>query len=276
MHRSLALSLLLAAAVFSGAGGTRVVSKNIRDNSSFADPALVAFVRPGLVTQITGAKIIADGTITADFTITDPQGLALDIHGVTTPGPVSASFVAAYIPKGGSDWIALTTRLQTSPITNNSANQPAADSGGTISANGNGYTYTFHTTTPAGFDLSQTVRIGVYASRNLTEFNLGTNYADYVVTFVPNGSPVTDTHDVIATADCNRCHNPLAAHGGSRRLVPLCIMCHNPGGNGVQTIDPDTGNSIDFEVMIHNTTWEAICPVCRPARPIRSSGSCRA
>ena len=117
--------------------------------------------------------------------------------------------------------------------------------------NGDAYTYTFHQTVPSGFDQSQTVRVGVYASRNLSEFDLGTNSANDVFTFVPSGAAIVDTHEVVATKSCNRCHDPLAAHGGSRRLVTLCVMCHNPGGNGVDTVDPDTGNSIDFQVMIH-------------------------
>ena len=70
-----------------------------------------------------------------------------------SPRPaLSASRVASYIPKGGDSWIALIARVQTSPITGNSANQPAADSGGTVVANGMGYTYTFGTKAPAGFN----------------------------------------------------------------------------------------------------------------------------
>ncbi len=244
----------------------------VHEKAYYADVALVNFVRPGLAVKITGAAIGADGLITANFTVTDPKGLPLDVQGVTTPGSVSASFVAAYIPKGGHDWIALTARPQKSPITGNTANQPAADSGGMITPAGNAFAYKFQTRAPAGFDPSQTVRIGVYASRNLTEFDLGTNYADDIFTFVPNGSTVTDTHDLIATASCSRCHDPLAAHGGSRRLVPLCIMCHNPGGNGVDTVDPDTGNSIDFEVMVHKIHMGSSLPSVQAGTPYQVIG----
>jgi len=258
-----------AAALQSGSGGPPF-SKH--DKAYYADAALVNFVRPGLAIKITGAGVGTDGTITVNYSVTDPRGLPLDVQGVTTPGSVSTSFVAAYIPKGGQNWVTLTSRLQQSPITGNSANQPAADSGGTVAPSGNGYTYTFHTKTPSGFDTSQTVRIGVWASRSLSEFDLGTNYADSVFTFVPNGAAIADTHDVIATANCNRCHNPLAAHGGSRRLVPLCITCHNPGGAGVQTVDPDTGNSIDFEVMIHKIHAGSSLPSVQAGTPYQIIG----
>jgi hypothetical protein len=270
MRRAFTLLLLLASAVLSS---STVPRQRVKDKAYFADPNLVAFVRPGLVVKITGASIAPDGTITATFTATDPQGLPLDLSGVTTPGAVSTSWVAAYIPGGTSNWLTMTSAVQKSPITGNSANQPAADRGGTVTAGPNGgYTYTFATKAPAGFDTSQTTRVGVYASRNLTSFNLGTNYADYVFTFVPNGAKVTNTHDIIATANCNRCHDPLAAHGGSRRLVPLCVMCHNPGGDGVQTVDPDTGNSIDFEVMIHKIHMGAMLPSVQAGKPYQIIG----
>ena len=272
MYRVLAVALLLASTVFSGSDGSRIRRKLIKDKASFAAPALVEFVRPGLAVQITASGIASDGTITANFTVTDSKGLPLDIQGVTTPGAVNTSFVAAYIPRGGHDWVTLTSRVQNSPITGNSATQPAADSGGTTAANGDTYTYTFHTRAPAGFDSAQTVRIGVYASRDLSDFGLDTNYADNVFTFVPNGSAITDTHDVVATANCNRCHDPLAAHGGSRRLVPLCVMCHNPGGNGIQTVDPDTGNSIDFEVMIHKIHMGSSLPSVIAGTPYQIIG----
>ncbi len=270
MRRSAVFGLAAAAVVtLSGSVGDGI---SAHSRAAYADPSLVSFVRPGLAVKITGATIGADGAIAVSFMVTDPKGLPLDVQGVSTPGTVSTSFVAAYIPKGGSDWDSLITRAQSSPVTGKSANQPAADSGGTVTAAGNAFTYTFRTKLPNGFNRSQTVRIGMYASRNLSEFDLGTNYADNLFTFVPDGSAVTDTHDVIATANCNRCHNPLSAHGGSRRLVGLCIMCHNPGGNGVDTVDPDTGNSIDFKVMIHKIHAGSSLPSVKAGTPYQIIG----
>ncbi len=270
MKKAILLLITICAALLGGYGHR---SFSVHEKAYYLDPNQVAFVRPGLVIKITGVNIASDGTITANFTLTDPMGLPLDIQGVFTPGPITVSFVAAYIPAGTSDFVALTSSVQTSPITGNSANQPAADRGGTTSSTGNGtYTYTFKTKVPSGFDTSQTFRVGAYASRNLSEFDLGTAYADNVYTFVPNGSAVVNTHDVVATKSCNRCHDPLAAHGGSRRIVPLCIMCHNPGGNGVQTVDPDTGNSIDFKVMVHKIHMGASLPSVLAGTPYEIIG----
>jgi hypothetical protein len=269
MKTTFLLLLTTTAALLSGSGGRPF---GVHDKAYYADPSLVNFVRPGLVIKLTGANIGTDGTISTNFTVTDPKTLPLDVQGIATPGSISTSFVAAYIPKGGHDWITLTTRVQKSPITGNSANQPAADSGGSVAPGGTGYTYTFKTKAPQGFDMSQTVRVGVYASRNLSEFDLGTNYSDDVFTFVPDGSAVTDTHDIIATQSCNRCHDPLSAHGGSRRLVPLCVTCHNPGSNGVDTVDPDTGNSIDFQVMIHKIHAGSSLPSVLAGKPYQIIG----
>src|SRR5581483_9711471 len=88
-------------------------------------------------------------------------------------------------------------------------------------------------------------RLGIYGSRNLTTWSLGTSYADTTLDFVPNGAKVTATRDIVKTQSCNKCHDQLAFHGGSRRSVQLCVICHQP-----QTNDTN-GNSADFKVMVH-------------------------
>lgn len=222
----------------------------------YADPGVVAFVRPGLILKITGASVAPGGVLSANFTLTDPKGLPLDMAGVYSAGTVSVSFIAAYIPKNASQYVAYTTSVQKSPITGNSATQASTDRGGSFASNGNGqYTYTFHTTLPTGYDPTVTHSVGAYASRNLSAFNMGTQYANDVYSFVPNGAPVTVIRDVVETQSCNQCHDPLSAHGGARQLTQLCVMCHTP-----QTTDPDTGNTVDFKVMIHKIHMGASLP----------------
>lgn len=269
MHRALGGLALCSVALLSSSNRPMFTK---RDLAYYADPAVINFVRPGLVVQITGGSIAADGTIQAQFTAADPQGLPLDLQGVNTAGTVSTSFIASYIPSPGTDYVALITRSQTGAVSG-TVNQPAADSGGTTAATGNGqYTYTFKTKAPAGFDPSQTVSIGMYASRDLSEFGLGTNSANSVFSFVPNGSAVSNVHDVIHTATCNKCHDPLQAHGGARRQVALCVLCHNPGGPNVQTVDPDTGNSIDFKVLIHKIHMGSQLPSVQAGHPYQIIG----
>ena len=91
-----------------------------------------------------------------------------------------------------------------------------------------------------------TTTVAVDGNRDLTAFNLGTNYAGATFNFVPNGSPVTVTRDVIRTQSCNTCHYQLAFHGGYASGMPMCVMCHQP-----QNADPATGNTLDLKVFAH-------------------------
>jgi hypothetical protein len=103
-----------------------------QEKAYYADANLVAFVRPGLAFKIVSAQVVTDGTISARFTVTDPKGLPLDRDGVYTPGVVSTSFIAAYIPKGKTQYVSYTTRPSTAANGNGVTEiQAGADSGGT-------------------------------------------------------------------------------------------------------------------------------------------------
>jgi OmcA/MtrC family decaheme c-type cytochrome len=263
MLRSCAWMLLVSFGLLSSPGPRF----NKHEKAYYADPATIGFVRPGLVITINSASVASDGTIATTFTVTDPQGVALDRTGITTPGAVSLSFVAAYIPKGQLQYTAYTTRAASGPVIP-STNQAATDSGGTFTTGNPGqYTYTFKTKAPSGFDASVTHSIGIFGSRNLTEFNLGTNFASTTFNFVPNGSSVTTTRDVVRTATCDHCHDQLSAHGGSRRGVALCVLCHQP-----QSVDPDTGNTVDFKVMVHKIHMGSSLPSVQAGHPYQIIG----
>jgi OmcA/MtrC family decaheme c-type cytochrome len=243
-----------------------------RDKAYYASDATVNFVRPGLNFTIVSSKIAQDGTISVDYKVTDPKGLPLDTAGITTPGAVSVSFICAYIPKGQTQFVSYTTRVQTSPITKNSATQAGSDSGGTTTKVADGeYLYTFKTKAVGlnngSWDPTVTHRMGIYGSRNLTEFDLGTNYASVTQDFIPAGGNVTTTRDVIRTASCNKCHDTLAFHGGSRQGLDLCIMCHTP-----QTTDPDTGNTVDMPVFIHKLHMGSQLPSVKAGTPYQIIG----
>jgi OmcA/MtrC family decaheme c-type cytochrome len=217
-----------------------------KDKAFYADEKTVNFVRPGINLAVQGANIAADGTITARVKITDPLGVPLEREGINTAGPVNLSFVATVLPKDAKHYTSYTTRVQTSPITRRSATQAAADTGGVWTRTGDGeYTYRFGTRAPGGFDATATHSIGVYGSRNLTTFDLGTNYVSRVFHFVPAGG-TPEPREIIKNSTCNSCHVEIAAHGGSRRGLDMCILCHQP-----QTTDPDTGNTVDMTVMTH-------------------------
>jgi OmcA/MtrC family decaheme c-type cytochrome len=231
----------------------------------YADPNLVDFVRPGLVVTINSASIASDGTITVQFTIADPKGLPLDRAGITTPGAVATSFVAAQIPPDQDYYVSYVTTTAQGPF--GPAVQPAADSGGTYTQTGPGqYTYTFRTKA-TGEVPATTQAVGVYATRDLTEFDLGSFFSNDVFHFVPAGGPLPKTHEVIDTATCNKCHDPLEAHGGARQIVPLCVLCHT-----MPAIDPDTGNSIQFQQMIHKIHEGSELPSVQAGTPYQIIG----
>ncbi|MBZ5617557.1 MAG: OmcA/MtrC family decaheme c-type cytochrome [Acidobacteriia bacterium] len=243
----------------------------VHDKAYYADANVVNFVRPGFTITIVSAKIATDGTISVDYKLADPKGLPLDLTGVTTPGTVSVSFVAAYIPKGQTQYVAYTTRSQTSPITKATAIQAGADSGGTTQTVAVGeYIYTFKqkAVPPAGtYDPTATHRIGMYGSRNLTEFDLGTDRDSAFFDFVPAGGTPAP-RDVIRTDSCNKCHDALVFHGGTRQGLELCIMCHTP-----QTVDPDTGNTVDMKVMAHKIHMGSSLPSVQAGKPYQIIGN---
>lgn len=218
---------------------------SIHEKAFFLDDATVEFIRPGLAFSVNSASIASDGTISVTYTITDSAGNPLDAAGVSTPGPVSLSFLAAMLPANSHDYFTYTTRSSTGSM--GTVQQPGKDSGGTTSQIGAGqYTYVFATKAPSGYDATATHTIGIYGSRDLSAFNLNTAYASTTYNFVPNGSTVTHVDDVVRTASCNTCHDQLSFHGGSRRGIDMCVLCHNP-----QLVNPDTGSTLDARVFFH-------------------------
>jgi OmcA/MtrC family decaheme c-type cytochrome len=212
----------------------------------YLDESQVNFVRPGLKLTIKGASIGNDYKIRVTFLITDNNGLPLDRLGVTTPGVVSTNFIGAYIPHGQTQYLTYATRKQTGPD-GTVYNNADRDRTGTYAQVGDGlYTYTFGSSVPPNYDVTTTHTVAMYASRNLTEFDLGTQYDNETFDWIPMGGPVTLIRDVVVTETCNQCHDPLALHGGSRREIKVCVTCHTP-----QTTDPTTGNTVDLKVMVH-------------------------
>ena len=244
---------------------------SVHEKAAYMEQNLVNFIRPGVKVKVVSAAIAKDGTITARVNITDPKGLPLDRDGITTPGPVSMSLIAAYIPAGQKQYVSYTTTtLKASQPGNTNAPQiqAANDSGGTWTKNAEGdYTYTFKTKAPTTFDPKVTHAIGISANRNLSEFMTQEEWArvaNDVYNFVPDGSPVKVTRSIVPTAVCNSCHDPMIGHGGSRTTVELCILCHTP-----QTVNPDTLHSQDMPVLIHKIHMGKNLPSVKAGTPYR-------
>jgi OmcA/MtrC family decaheme c-type cytochrome len=207
------------------------------------------YVRPGFNIRINSVTIPADRRPVVDYSFYDDLNQPLDRLGQVTPGALSISHILAWWDGAKRQYTAYTTRTQTSPITGVSAVQAGTDSGGTTTDLELGHaTYRFRTALPENFDRTKTHTLAIYATRN-TNAIVGKNYFENVeYDFRPDAAPVTETWAAVSNVEqsCNKCHNPLSAHGGSRQDVKLCATCHNP-----QTIDPDTGHTQDFKVLIH-------------------------
>lgn len=241
----------------------------IRGKASFANPAVLNFVRPGVAILITNTQFTAGGPLTVTYKLTDPKGALLDINGVQTPGAISVRYILSYIraTEPGGQYVNITTTRNTT-VPGVTAIQPGTDSGGTLVPNPDGsYSYTFKTPIPNSVPMGSTLTIGMTASRNLTEFDLGTDYANVTSSFVLGGGTPT-VREVIKTATCNKCHSQIAFHGGSRRTMEICILCHTQG-----YINPQTGNSIDMKVMFHKIHMGENLPSVKAGTPYQINGS---
>jgi OmcA/MtrC family decaheme c-type cytochrome len=227
-----------------------------------------SYARPGLTVEIVDVDIPADRYPVVEVTFVDDMGQPLDRNGVLTPGSISMRFVIAWYDAVDRQYTAYTTRVQTSPITGDSAEQATSDSGGTWEDVEIGRAfYTFGTQLPEDFDMTKTHTVYVYGTRN-TEDLLGKDYeSDPTFDFRPDGAAVTETWAAILTETCNNCHDPLALHGGHRRDLKGCATCHNP-----QSTDPDTGNTVDLKVMVHKIHFGASLPSVQAGIPYQIIG----
>jgi OmcA/MtrC family decaheme c-type cytochrome len=200
------------------------------------------------------------------FQITDERGTPLDRQGVLTEGVVTLRFIIARINPGDRQYTAYTVRRQTGAVLG-TVEQASADTGGTFTDVGPGeYLYRFGTALPENYNRTVTHTVGVYADRNLTHVDGNDYVAAATFDFVPDGRAVTVVRDIVTDESCNRCHGQLTAHG-VRRSVAVCVLCHTP-----QTADPDTGNTTDFNVMIHKIHRGAELPSVQAGRPYQIIG----
>lgn len=254
--------LCAAGALFSGPGNPFRPA----DKAFYADEATVAFVRPGLTATITKVEVAQEGTVKAWVKFQDPKGVPLDRDGIQSPGAITASFLVAYIPADETQYVSYITRQRTSG--GRTVTQATGESNGTWAKVAEGeYTYTFSNKLPASRDQEATQTVGIYATRNLDEFELGRYYSNFNYSFRLSGKPVEKVRDIVRTASCNKCHDQLAMHGGSRRTVENCILCHTP-----QTPDSRSDNTTDMKVMIHKIHMGANLPSVEAGTPYMVGG----
>ena len=60
------------------------------------------------------------------------------------------------------------------------------------------------------------------------EAPVGNDTFDWVPLLAAVPTTAYPTRNIVTTAACNQCHDPLAIHGGGRRETAFCVVCHNP------------------------------------------------
>jgi OmcA/MtrC family decaheme c-type cytochrome len=227
------------------------------------------WIRPGLNVVIESFEIPADRKPVAVVRFVDDLEQPLDRAGQVTPGAITTRFILAWYDGTLRQYTDYTTRTVTSPITGVTTAQASYDSTGAWEDLEIGRArYTFNTVLPEGYDQTRTHTLAIYATR-ATQDIVGKNYYSNVLhDFRPDGQPVTEVWAAMEDATCNACHDPLSAHGGSRRSVKLCVTCHSP-----QTIDPDTGNTTDMKVMIHKIHMGENLPSVQAGHPYQIIGN---
>ncbi|AJE04057.1 OmcA/MtrC family decaheme c-type cytochrome [Geobacter pickeringii] len=195
--------------------------------------------------QASVQSVNTSGLPVVTFTLFDESGNPLD------PTSLPANSVRFTIAQLGADGYYKNYIPTAAPT------QPGYDSGGTFATVSPGiYTYTFKTdikdpTKTLGgvaFDPTLTHTVAAQITRTVTSVS-GTAFqqaANPYLNFRPDGAAITATREVVSISACNECHGSLGLHGGGRREIALCIVCHYPG-----VTDPQTGNSVDMKLLIH-------------------------
>lgn len=213
-----------------------------------ATPLEPWLTQPGVAIAVTDLAFDSNGSATVSFTLTDGSGAAVDPSGALTTGSVALGFVLAQLAENADgtpgQYTAYTTLVQTSPITGASAVQATTESTGTLRPIDVGQgTYQYDVAAPlTGIDASLTQTVGALAVRTIA----GTEALSSVTFSARPDAGAVATREVVTPATCDSCHRVLAGHGGRWTKPEQCILCHQP-----QSSDPDTGNTVDFKVMIH-------------------------
>jgi len=214
--------------------------------------------------EILDASVTSERQVKTTFRLVDENGDPLTMADLD-----QINFVIASIVDSGqyNDYI---TREVDGAI------QATSERDGTFEELGDGVVmYTFEIILPEDYNARQTHTVAIYARRVVDSLEWISNAT---FDFVPSGGPVNRIRNIVVTEACNSCHDPLALHGGIRRATGVCITCHtskiiNPEtGQTVDQIDPDSGNNIGFNIMIHKIHMGELLPSVEAGNPYFITG----
>lgn len=103
--------------------------------------------------------------------------------------------------------------------------------------------------------LDGTYTVGLYG---FWSYDVGSDgfreVGDSTFDFLLGAADTVEPREVATLANCNSCHDQIQAHGGQRRNLVICLMCHTAGSedrNVASAADGTPGASVDFRIMIH-------------------------
>jgi OmcA/MtrC family decaheme c-type cytochrome len=214
-------------------------------------------------------------------------GLSVDpvTVGLTADPTSPSGFVRPPVPAWQSYLLTGSGQLKSLPIDGpgtpdafvlRNSHQPGSETGGQLQALGEGkYTYTFQSALPANFDMTQTLRVGVWL-----QGAAGTSETSSTFDFAAGGA--VQSRELVLDANCNKCHGLLQAHGGVRTGVKLCVTCHTYQNADPNTVDPaaitgatpDTNpNPLDMGRLIHRIHRGKNLPTLYQANAAQPAGS---
>ena len=219
----------------------------------------------GLKAEITGVKIPENRRPVVTFKISDGQGRPLDRTDLgeirftiakVQPSTIGASYYNYVLSKvPGREYVYKGERKKPAMA---ETLQPDYDRDGAFSSQGRGvFTYTFKTALPPGYDRQATHLVGGEMTRDRRKYVVNPLHE-----FVPTGGGVKVRRATLPTAACNSCHDPLKAHGGLRREVGYCVLCHTS-----QLVDPETGENLDLKRLVHRIHRGKELPSVKAGKP---------
>lgn len=232
----------------------------------FAEPG------PGLVANISDVTFSAEGKPVVTLSLTDAAGRPLTPQALEGSGFTIAQILTDEATGLTKYQSLLVREVKGAPYRAGSeTRQPAlatttqafAESGGAWAELAPGeFTYTFTNTLTLAPDPALTTRVGVYAYKDARAYVTNDTFD-----FVPAGGEPAVLREVVTVAACGTCHNPIMIHGGTRRDPALCVTCHTD-----QTIDAETGNTVEFKVMIHRLHSGTRLPSVQAGTPYQIIG----
>ncbi len=222
----------------------------------------------GIASEITNVTVGDDKIPIVTFTLSDAQGNPLTLKDVQSvrfliarieqdPDTNLTQYVNYFTNEAkGAEYHFQGKTLQPALA---SAKQPTYEAGkGKFAEVKPGtYTYTFGQPLDDSYDPTLTHVVGAVAIRGPSSVA-----ANPVYTFVPAGGKPPVTRVISTTETCDKCHGDLSAHGGSRKRVELCVLCHTS-----QNVDPETGNSLELKVLVHKIHSGDQLPSVKAGKP---------